>query len=155
MHWFIRPPYAGLHQEMVSICCAGLLLAPLSGLYWYQCISMLGSLGDDDGDGDVNENGSSFLCRHCTTKMLKCLSSRFVKDVNTRQRLPFPPELRYSLLEFNSRKNCHPKWFERDGISVIKFEESPLHFLRDVFVSFAVNNNNNNNNKIFISVLSI
>ena len=49
----------------------------------------------------------TFLSRHCTTTTWKCLISRFVEDMNTRQRLYFPfPELRYSLLEFNSRKNC-------------------------------------------------
>ena len=37
----------------------------------------------------------------------KYLTSRFVEDVNTRQWLSFsPPELWYSLLEFNSRENC-------------------------------------------------
>ena len=36
-----------------------------------------------------------------------CLISRFVEDVNTRQRLSSSfSELRYSLLEFNSRKSC-------------------------------------------------
>ena len=34
------------------------------------------------------------------------LTSRFVEDVNTRQRLPFFLQLRYSLLQFNSRKSC-------------------------------------------------
>ena len=33
----------------------------------------------------------TFLCRHCTTTTLKCLISRFVKDVKTRQQLPFFP----------------------------------------------------------------
>ena len=70
----------------------------------------LGSLSNDDGDD--NENGKkvkqqrctcitlfcTFLCRQCTTTVWKCLISRFVENVNTRQRL-------YSILEFNSRKN--------------------------------------------------
>ena len=66
-----------------------------------------------DYDGEVNENGKTttlhmhhsfgtFLCRHCAG-----LISPFVGGVNTRQRLPFSfLELRYSLLEFNSRKSC-------------------------------------------------
>ena len=37
----------------------------------------------------------------------KCLISPIVEDVNTRQWLSFSfPELRYSLLEFHSRKDC-------------------------------------------------
>ena len=61
MHWFIRialfrPPTAGLHQKMVSICYAGLLLAPLSvtrvSLHFH-------GLGDDDGD--VNESGKKAI----------------------------------------------------------------------------------------------
>ena len=57
MHWFIRIalfrlPTAGLHQKMVSICYAGLLLAPLS----VARVSVhFHGLGDDDGD--VNESG--------------------------------------------------------------------------------------------------
>ena len=47
------------------------------------------------------------LCRHCTTTTWKYLTSRFVRHVRTRQRLSFSfPKLWYSLLEFNSRKNC-------------------------------------------------
>ena len=47
----------------------------------------------------------TFLCRHCTTTKWKCLISRFVKGVNTREWLSFSfPELWYSLLKFNSRK---------------------------------------------------
>ena len=47
----------------------------------------------------------TFLCRPCTTTTWKCLISCFVEDVNTRQRLSSSlPELRYSLLEFSSRK---------------------------------------------------
>ena len=43
--------------------------------------------------------------RHCTTTTWTCPISRFVEDVNTRQRLSSSlPELRYSLLEFISRK---------------------------------------------------
>ena len=88
--------------------------------------SLLGCLSNNDGD--VNENGiklsnrfrlakqqlctcitlfCTFLCRHCTTTTWKCLIERFVEDVYTRQRLSSSfSELRYSLLEFNSRKNC-------------------------------------------------
>ena len=47
----------------------------------------------------------TFLCRHCTTTMWNVLIPPFLENVNTRPRLSFSfPELRYSLLEFNSRK---------------------------------------------------
>ena len=47
----------------------------------------------------------TFLCSHSMTKMWKCLISRFVANVNTRQRLCFSfPQLRYSPLEFTPRK---------------------------------------------------
>ena len=50
---------------------------------------------------------------HCTTTTWKCLISRFVEDVNTRQRLSSSlPELRYSLLEFISRKKKLPTFDE-------------------------------------------
>ena len=59
-------------------------------------------------------------CRHCTTTTWKYLISLFVGDLNTRRRLSFCfPGLRYSLLEFNSRKNCQhltnwTRWNKRD-----------------------------------------
>ena len=84
------------------------------------------SLSNDDGDG--NENGKkakqqlctfitlfcTFLCRQCTTTTWKCLISRFVENMNTRQRL-------YSILEFNSRKNWQyltnsTRWSKRDKV---------------------------------------
>ena len=64
----------------------------------------------------------TFLCRRCTTTTWKCLISRFVEDVKTRQRLSFSfPELWYSLLEFNSRKICQhltkwTRWNKRDKV---------------------------------------
>ena len=80
-------------------------------------------LSNDDGDG--NENGkkaigfdqwnnnfaraSRFFVHSFAfkTKTWKCLISCFVENVNTRQQLSFSfPELRYSLLEFISRKIC-------------------------------------------------
>ena len=48
-----------------------------------------------------------FLCRHCMTTTWNFLISRFLGDVNSRQRLCFPfPELRHCPLaiEFNSRE---------------------------------------------------
>ena len=90
------------------------------------------SLSNDDGDG--NENGKkakgfrlakqhlctcitlfcTFVCRHRTTTTWKYLISRFVENVNTRQRL-------YSILEFNSRKNWQyltnsTRWSKRDKV---------------------------------------
>ena len=64
----------------------------------------------------------TFLCRHCMSTTWKYLTSRFVEDVNTRQRLAFSfPELWYSLLEFNSRENCQhlinwTRWNKRDKV---------------------------------------
>ena len=47
----------------------------------------------------------TFLCRYSTTTAWKCLISRFMLDVNTRQRFSFSfCELRNSPLEFNSWK---------------------------------------------------
>ena len=61
-----------------------------------------------------------------------------MEKVNTRQRLSFAfPELRDSLLEFNSTKIAKILRFERDGISAIKFEEARIHLSSDVFVAVA------------------
>ena len=54
--------------------------------------------------------------------ILKSLTSRFMEDVNTRQRRSFSfPELRCSLLEFKSRENCQhlknwTRWNKRDKV---------------------------------------
>ena len=77
----------------------------------------------------------TFYCRHCAG-----LISRFVGGVNTRQRLPFSfLELRYSLLEFNSRKNCQhltnwTRWSKRKK----RFAAARFHFWSVVFVAVAV-----------------
>ena len=60
----------------------------------------------------------TFLCRHCTSRTWKCIISRFVEDVNTRQQLS---ELWYNLLEFNSRNNFQhltnwARWIKRDKV---------------------------------------
>ena len=57
----------------------------------------------------------TFVCRYCTTTTWKCLISRFVGNVNTRQRLFDTP------LEFNCRKICQhltnwTRWNKRDKI---------------------------------------
>ena len=45
--------------------------------------------------------------RHAFLCIFKCLISHFLQDMNTRQQLFFSfPELQYSLIEFNSKKNC-------------------------------------------------
>ena len=55
------------------------------------------------------------------------------------QRLSFSfPELRYSLLEFNSRKFANIWRIEQVGISGMKFEVLGIHFLSDVFLAVAV-----------------
>ena len=85
----------------------------------------LGSLSNDDGDG--NENGKrateldiktttlhvlftllcTLLCRQFTTTTWKCLILHFLENLKTRQRLRFSfSDLRYSLLEFSSGKVC-------------------------------------------------
>ena len=96
---------------------------------------IIGSFSKDDSDG--NRNGKKaikqqlcsymtflclffffffFFCRHCTTTTWKCPISRFVEDVNTKERLSFYfPELPY---RFKSRKICE-----------IKFEAGRVHFL--------------------------
>ena len=52
--------------------------------------------------------------------------------MNTRQRLSFSfPELRYSLLKFNSRHFAASIWrIERDGISARKFEAARFSFFK-------------------------
>ena len=109
---------------------------------------LLGGLSNDDGDG--NENGKksnrfrlakqqlckcitlfcTFFSRRCTTTTLKCLISRFVEDVNTRQQLTF------SFLNFDAiLQNSTPKkianiWRIKLGrISAIKFEAAGLNSL--------------------------
>ena len=87
--------------------------------------SALGSLRNDGDEG--NENGkkavgldlqnNNFACAlrffvysfavTARPRRKKCLIKRFLEDVNTRQGISFAfSELRYSLLGFNSRKNC-------------------------------------------------
>ena len=64
----------------------------------------------------------TLLCRHCTTMTWKCLISYFEENLNTRQRLSFSlPDLRYSLLEFSSRKICQhlttsPRWNKHNKV---------------------------------------
>ena len=105
-------------------------------------INIIRSLGNDHGDG--NKCGKrndrfglakqqlckcitlfwTFLCRCCTATTWKCLISRSVEDVNTRDKdflFLWDPELQYSLLEFNSRKICQhltnwTSWNKRDKV---------------------------------------
>ena len=90
------------------------------------------SLSNDDGDGNENSKKAkrfrlakqqlctcitlfcTFVCRHRTTTTWKYLISRFVDNVNTRQRL-------YSILEVNSAKNWQyltnwTRWNKRDKV---------------------------------------
>ena len=67
------------------------------------------------------------------------ISSRFAKDVNTRQQFSFSfPELRYSPLEFNSEKFAIICRIEQDGINAMKFEVARILSLNDIFVAVAV-----------------
>ena len=81
----------------------------------------------------------TFVWGNCTTTTWKCLISRFVEDLNTRQRLSLSfPEVRCSLLEFNSRKiwqhlTNSTRWNKGD-----KFAAARIHFISDVFVAVAV-----------------
>ena len=83
----------------------------------------------------MHHSFGTFLGRHCAG-----LISRFVGGVNTRQRLPFSfLELRYSLLEFNSRKSCQhltnwTRWSKRKK----RFAAARFHFFSVVFVAVAV-----------------
>ena len=114
--------------------------------------ALLGSLSNDDGKNAIGEDWQNnnfiytcitlfctFLCRRCTTTTWKCLISRFNEDVNRRQQLSFSfPELWYSLLRIQLIKIANIWRIKRDGISVIKFEATRIHFLSDVFVAVAV-----------------
>ena len=74
----------------------------------HYSLLLIGSLSNNDDDDGGNKNGKengfrlakqqlctcitlfcTFLCRRCTSTTWYCLISRFVSDVNTRQRLPF------------------------------------------------------------------
>ena len=108
---------------------------------------MLGSVGDDDGD--VNENGKKgpryvhHACLHISLPSLhdydvEMSNFMFCKGRENKRTTTLFPLNFDSLLELNSRKNFPQKGFERDGISVIKFEAARNHFLGDVFVFLAV-----------------
>ena len=84
----------------------------------------------------------TFLCRHCTTTTWKCLISRFVEDVNTRQRLSLSSSFSWTSIQsfrIQLQKKIANIWqIEWDRISAIKFEAARLHCLGDVFVAVAV-----------------
>ena len=74
----------------------------------------------------------TFLCRHYTTTTWKYLISRFVEEVNTRQRLSF--FFSWTLMQSfriqrqkKISKICRIEW---DRISVKKFEAARLHFFK-------------------------
>ena len=80
------------------------------------------------------------LCQHCKTTW-NFLISRFMEDVNTRQRFSFSfSELRDTPLEFNSRNIVNIWQIKRVEIGAMKFQTLRIHFLGDVFaaVSFVV-----------------
>ena len=80
----------------------------------------------------------TFLSRRCTTSTWKCLISRFVEDSYTRKQLSFSfPELWYSPLEFNSKKNWQhltneTRWNKGEKVW------GSANSLSDVFVAVAV-----------------
>ena len=109
----------------------------------------LGSLSNDDGDGNENGkkalglDGSRFLCtfryRCCTTTTWNRLVSRFIEDVNTRQQFSFSfSDLRYSPLELTPEKFPNIWQIKWNGIRLMKFEKARVHFFTDVFAAVAV-----------------
>ena len=96
----------------------------------------MGSFSNDDGNDNKNVNKAivllikqhlcticKFLCRYCTISTWKCLIS-FVENGNFWQRFSFySPDLRFSPLEFNSRRICQHCRIERDGINVISLKQ--------------------------------
>ena len=81
----------------------------------------------------------TLLCRRYKISTLNFLISRFMVNVNIRQRFPFFfGELRYSPLEFNSWKIVNSWQIKRVGIRAMKFEGARIHFLGDVFSAVAV-----------------
>ena len=77
----------------------------------------------------------SFLCRHCMSTTWLCLISRFLGDVNTRQKLPFSfPGLWYSQFYNSTTKKKEENkiaknWkIKRDKKSTTKFEAMRIHF---------------------------
>ena len=93
-----------------------------SSVFFYK-YSVLGSFSNQNGDGNENvaigleKRNNNFACTCITlflyisepkmpTTTCRCLISRFVENVTTRQRLPLSfHELRYSLLEIKLTKN--------------------------------------------------
>ena len=92
-----------------------------TSVFFYK-YSVLGSFSNQKGDGNENvkkatglEKRNNNFARTCITLLLyiseptttcRCLISRFVENVTTRQRLPLSfHELRYSLLEIKLTKN--------------------------------------------------
>ena len=108
--------------------------------------STIGSLSNDDGDG--NENGkkaidlyqqnNNFARDHAFLFISRrCKATKLCRGGNTRRQLPFSfPELWYSRLIRTQLKKFSNIWqIKWDGISAIKFEAARIHFLSDVFVA--------------------
>ena len=77
----------------------------------------------------------TFLCRHCTTTMWKCLIWRFMEDLNKRPRIIFISlsKLERSPQKINSRE-IHLHWhFQPTGINATLFEKMQMHFQNDIF----------------------
>ena len=79
----------------------------------------------------------TFLCRRCTT--WKCIISRPVDDLNTKQALSFP-FLNFDTVPLNLTQEIFVNTWrtEQDGISAIKFEATQINFLGDLFVAVRV-----------------
>ena len=96
------------------------------------------TIGLDWQNNNSARASCTFLCHRCRTTSWNYLISRFVDDVNRRQRLYFSfPQLRYSPLEFNSRKSRQhltnlTRWNKRDNVSssVDSFFKWPFRSLR-------------------------
>ena len=141
----------GLGKGVVWTCCC--FLTPiLNGLTVIRAV--IGSSSNDDGNVNENSKKSSrlrlakqWLCM-CLTYFCtffchrpRCKNANFtsVEDMNIR---PWPslsfPELRFSLLEFNSRKIVNIWRTKQDEISAIWFEAVKLHYLSYIFIAVTI-----------------
>ena len=82
----------------------------------------------------------TFLCGHCTTTAWKSLISRFMEDVNKRQRLEFFFLFQNLVKKLTPGKFSYIWHFPEIGIRATKFEKARIHFKSDVFAAVAVVN---------------
>ena len=140
-------------QRNVQSCCfaySNLLL------FWRSrwILSLLGSFSKDVGDGNesvkkaigllikttlhVHNAFLLFLCRHCTTTTWECLISRFMEDVNKRQRifLSLISTKNWSTVPKKStpRKFIYVGHFQLIGINATMFKKKREFLLKVMFL---------------------